>query len=119
MKKILVVDDSATSRLLFKAHLPKDSGYEVVEAKNMAEALEKAAADRPDIAFLDYNMPDHNGVEIAGRLREAGFDAPCYLLTANTQHSVLAEAEQAHFVGVLEKPITREKLQQVLGGTAA
>lgn len=118
MKTILVVDDSATSRLLFKAHMPKDGGYHVVEAANLAQALERAAAERPDLMFLDYNMPEQNGVEIAHSLRAAGVDATCFLLTANTQQSVLASAQEAGMRGVLEKPITRAKLEQALAEAA-
>lgn len=114
MKRILVVDDSATSRLLFKAHMPKEGGYQVVDAKDLAGALETGTTSRPDLIFLDYNMPGCNGVEIAARLRAAGVDAVFYLLTANTQESVLQEAQGAGIQGILEKPITAEKLLQAL-----
>lgn len=114
MKKILVVDDSATSRLLFKAHMPKDEGYEVHEAKDLEGAMDLGASIRPDLVFLDYNMPDKNGVEIAEALRDAGVDSIFFLLTANTQQSVLAAAEGVGIKGVLEKPITGEKLIRAL-----
>jgi two-component system chemotaxis response regulator CheY len=114
MKRILVVDDSATSRLLFRAHLPKDREFQVVEADDLASALSRGREVQPDLVFLDYNMPEKNGTEIACALREGGVDAPLYLLTANTQESVLHEAEEAGIRGVLEKPITADKLRNVL-----
>lgn len=114
MKTILVVDDSATSRLLFKAHMPKQEAYRIVEAADPAQALERARSEQPDLVFLDYNMPEQNGVEIALALRQAGVVATCFLLTANTQQSVLAAAQTAGVRGVLEKPITRAKLEQAL-----
>lgn len=114
MKRILVVDDSATSRLLLKAHMPKDQEFEVVEADDLASALDKGREYRPDLVFLDYNMPEKNGTEIARALRGEGVEAALFLLTANTQESVLQEAEQAGIQGILEKPITAEKLQDVL-----
>ena len=114
MKTILVVDDSATSRLLFKAHMPKEGDYRIVEAANLEQAMERVGAEHPDLVFLDYNMPGKNGVEIARTLADAGVEATCFLLTANTQQSVLAAAQEAGIRGVLEKPITRAKLEQAL-----
>ena len=113
MKQILVVDDSATSRLLFRAHLPKQ-GYQLNEAKDLDSALQRVHEQRPDIVFLDYNMPERNGVEIAAAMRASGLDVRYYLLTANTQESVLREAEVAGISGVLEKPINAAKLHQML-----
>lgn len=114
MATILIVDDSATSRLLFKAHMPKDRPYAVVEADDLPTALEKGDAHQPDLVFLDYNMPEKNGTEIAQALREAGIEAAYFLLTANTQESVLEAAEAVGIHGILEKPITAEKIQDVL-----
>lgn len=114
MTKILVVDDSATSRLLFKAHMPKDLGVTVLEAKDLQGALAIALAQQPAMVFLDYNMPEKNGVEIAQVLQEQGVHAHYYLLTANTQESVLESAQSAGVHGVLEKPITADKLRNAL-----
>ncbi|HKJ75762.1 MAG TPA: response regulator [Gammaproteobacteria bacterium] len=114
MATILIVDDSATSRLLFKAHMPKDRPFQVVEADDLHSALQKGTAHQPDLVFLDYNMPEKNGTDIAHALREAGLDAAFFLLTANTQESVLEAAEAAGIQGILEKPITAEKIQDVL-----
>jgi len=114
MKKLLIVDDSKTAKLLFKSYMPVDSGYDILEAHDRSTALEIAQQIRPDVVVMDYNMPEQNGVEIANDLRAAGIDAQFVLLTANTQASVLAAAKQAGFVTVLEKPITREKITEAL-----
>ncbi|MDP2809065.1 MAG: response regulator [Rhodocyclaceae bacterium] len=112
---LLVVDDSATSRLLFRAHLPAEEGHTVVEAEDMDSALRMAESTRPQVVFMDYNMPTENGVAIAGRMRERGCAAAFILLTANVQQAVLDEARAAGFVGVLEKPVNRDKIAAVLG----
>lgn len=112
---LLVVDDSATSRLLFRAHLPTDEGHIVVEAEDMDSALEMAGETHPHVVFMDYNMPGENGVNIAGRMRESGCGAAFILLTANVQQAVLDEARAAGFSGVLEKPVNRDKIAAVLG----
>lgn len=113
-KTILVVDDSATSRLLFRAHLPGDFSYVVHEADSLDSAMEKAISVRPEVVVLDYNMPGQSGVEIARAMLEAGINAQFVLFTANTQKFVLDEAAEAGFVAVIEKPVTREKINDML-----
>lgn len=114
MKNILIIDDSATSRMLFKAYLPKGHAYAVQEAKDMDSALAAIASTRPDLVVLDYNMPDHNGVEVAQRLLATGLDAKLALLTANTQQAVVDEARACGFGWIIEKPITSEGLAKLL-----
>ncbi|MBI5330619.1 MAG: response regulator [Betaproteobacteria bacterium] len=116
--QILVVDDSSTSRLLFRIHLPPEGGHVVYEAEDAAGALRVALEIRPDVVFLDYNLPESDGVSIARTLRAAGLDPCCILLTANVQQAVLDEARAAGFAGVLEKPVSRDKIAAVLRAVA-
>ena len=113
-KTILIVDDSATSRLLFRAHLPANFPYVVHEADSLDSAMEKAAAIRPEVVVLDYNMPGQSGVEIARAMLKTGINARFVLFTANTQKSILDEAAAAGFVAVIEKPVTQEKISDML-----
>lgn len=113
-KTILVVDDSATSRLLFRAHLPENFPYVVHEADCLADAMKKAAVIKPEVVVLDYNMPDQSGVEIMRTMLKAGINARFVLFTANTQKSILDEATAAGFVAVVEKPVTQEKISDML-----
>lgn len=112
-KTILVVDDSATSRLLFRAHLPENSPYVVHEADSLDSAMEEAVSVRPEVVVLDYNMPGQSGVEIARAMLKAGINARFVLFTANTQKFVLDEAAEAGFVAVIEKPVTRGKINDM------
>jgi len=111
---LLVVDDSATSRLLFRIYLPAELGYTVLEAEDAAGAVSQALASHPRAIFLDYNMPGEDGVAIARRIRAAGVASAFILLTANVQETVLDSARAAGFAGVLEKPVTRDKFINVL-----
>ncbi len=111
---LLVVDDSSTSRLLFRIHLPSEAGHVVHEADGGESAMRLAREIQPDVVFLDYNMPDRDGVSIARDMRAAGLN-PCFiLLTANVQQSVLDEARDAGFSTVLEKPVNRDRIAAVL-----
>lgn len=114
MKKILIIDDSATSRLLFKVYLPKDEEFEFHEAEDEQTALKLAAEVVPDIVVLDYNMPDINGIDLAKKILEQGFTPTLVLLTANVQQNILDDANELGFEAVLEKPIDTNKIAEII-----
>lgn len=116
--KILIVDDSKTSRMLFKAYMPKDGQYEVSEAADLADALAKVQEIQPYLVVLDYNMPDHNGVEMQQAMLQAGIKAKFVLLTANTQKTIVDAALAAGFMLVVEKPINAAKIAALIAQVA-
>src|SRR5438270_14045774 len=67
-KTILVADDEPAMRELFHESLTA-MGYEVIEASNGWEALEKMAKIVPDLVMLDIMMPGLDGVAVVSRLR--------------------------------------------------
>ncbi len=119
MKKILVVDDSATSRLLFKLHFPKEYPATIEEANSYDSALARAREIKPDIIFLDYNMPGKNGIDVAQALIDSGTSAKFVLFSANLQQSVVAAAQGLGFAKIVEKPITKEKIAATLKDIAS
>ncbi|MCH9644023.1 MAG: response regulator [Gammaproteobacteria bacterium] len=114
MKKILVVDDSRTSRAIFKASLPEEVNYEVIEAGDVESALKQAADTKPDLCVMDYNLPDMYGTEIAEKIMASGVSAPFILMTANMQESVKERAKKLGFVAFIEKPINTDKITDAL-----
>ena len=66
---VLIADDSFFTRKILKEILSKDATIELIgEAKNGIEACEKAAALKPDVITLDYNLGDINGAEVISRI---------------------------------------------------
>jgi CheY-like chemotaxis protein len=68
-KKILLVDDSSTVLLMERMILARQP-YDLVEAHDGLEGLEKARAERPDLILMDVVMPRLTGFEACRRLRE-------------------------------------------------
>ncbi|HUS24816.1 MAG TPA: response regulator transcription factor [Candidatus Binatia bacterium] len=68
MKKILVVDDDANIREVVCFALQK-AGYATVTAENGQQALQRCAAEHPDLVVLDILMPELDGTEVCRRLR--------------------------------------------------
>ena len=111
-KRILLVDDSKTTLLMERTVL-RNGPYEISEANDGAEAVDKATAQPPDLILMDMVMPNMTGLEAVQRLRaqETTRDIPVIMVTTRgEQHNV----EQAHALGCdayLTKPIDHAKLQ--------
>jgi two-component system OmpR family response regulator len=82
--KLLVVDDEPNIRELLTTSL-RFAGFDVVPAKDGAEALKLAEQHRPDLVVLDVMMPDMDGFTVTRKLRERGRDIPVLFLTARDE----------------------------------
>ena len=101
MKKILVVDDSATMRRMVMASLRSLKDVKFQEAGNGLEAIEHLALGTVDLILLDLNMPDMHGLEVVKFVRQhAAYRAiPIVVLTtrgdAESRNSALAAGASA------------------------
>jgi CheY-like chemotaxis protein len=115
---VLVVDDSKLARIVAgKAIAALQPDWQRVEAGSAAEALAILAERRIDVAVLDFNMPDKDGLELAAEIRELHPTLPIAVITANVQDEVIARvrALNATFVG---KPVTEEAISGFIAGAA-
>ncbi|MFI6540332.1 response regulator transcription factor [Nonomuraea sp. NPDC050547] len=91
-ERLLVVDDEATVRELLAATL-RFAGFRVSSAATGAEAVAAARAEPPDLVLLDVMLPDMDGFEVVGRLREqlrpegGGGPVPVLFLTARDRQA--------------------------------
>jgi CheY-like chemotaxis protein len=69
MRKVLIADDEPGVRRLLRTILGRD--YRVVEAQNGKEAVDLAAAERPDIVLLDIIMPEMDGISACTAIKSA------------------------------------------------
>ncbi|WP_081691135.1 response regulator [Conexibacter woesei] len=80
--RVLVVDDAPDIRALIRAMLSDNEGVEVVEASGGEEALAVVAADPPDLAVVDQNMPGMDGVTTTRELKALNADVEVVAFTA-------------------------------------
>jgi two-component system chemotaxis response regulator CheY len=116
MKKILVVDDSATVRQQVSAALGP-AGFEVVEAVDGIAGMDALARD-PEIAaaICDVNMPRMNGIEMVSRVKRLPNNAKLamIMLTTEGQTSLIREAKEAGALGWIVKPFKPAQLVAVI-----
>jgi DNA-binding LytR/AlgR family response regulator len=111
--KVLVVDDEQLARDELCFLLGQAGGVTMAgQAADGVEGLRLAGALRPDLIFLDVQMPGLTGFEVARRLIEADLDAQVVFVTAFDQYAVDAFAVNA--VDYLLKPVDLERLEQTL-----
>jgi two-component system cell cycle response regulator DivK len=110
-RKILVVDDNEDGRELVVKIL-KNRGYQMIEAVDGEEALEKASAECPDLILLDISIPKLDGYEVTRRLKsQVKFkDIPIIALTAHAMKGDREKALEAGCDGYISKPIDIHEL---------
>jgi CheY-like chemotaxis protein len=115
-KKVLLVDDSATSRVMHRIIVAKHTNYTVVCAQDGDQALKLASSEKPDLILMDIMMPGLDGLEVCRRLREQKetSSVPIVMLTFRMGE----ESEQKGFASgctaYLTKPVEEKKLLTTL-----
>lgn len=114
MKRVLIVDDSATMRDMVSYTLDT-AGFKVVSAVDGVDALEKADGLPMDLIITDINMPRMDGIDLIEKLRElAEFKGvPILCLTTETGDDTKNAAKNAGATGWIQKPFDPDKLVRV------
>lgn len=110
--RILIVDDEPIARQILRQELELAEDIQIVgEAENGAVALSQIEALRPDVVFLDLEMPAMTGFEMISHLE--GTPAPVIVIvTAYDQHAI--RAFEAGAIDYLLKPVSQTRLAQTL-----
>jgi two-component system, chemotaxis family, chemotaxis protein CheY len=114
-KTILAVDDSASIRQMVSFTL-KSAGYDVVEAVDGMDGLEKAKTRSVNLVLTDQNMPRMDGLTLIKSLRGLGQYAstPILMLTTESSDAMKQQGRAAGATGWLVKPFDPQKLIEVV-----
>lgn len=122
MPRILVVDDNEDNRDALTRRLQR-KGFEVTCAVGGKEAVTQVGSDAPDLVLMDMNMPELDGWEATGKIREQGIAIPIIALTAHAMEGDRERAIEAGCSDYHTKPVDLEKLldliEQLLSGETA
>jgi CheY-like chemotaxis protein len=108
-KRVLIVDDHLAIREVMRSVLERE-GFEVWEAADGAEGVQKAQDIKPDLIILDLLMPVMNGFETARALKKAVPHIPLMMFTESEMAIVGHQAESAGIVAVALKSEGTEPL---------
>jgi CheY-like chemotaxis protein len=115
---VLIVDDSKLARIVAgKTLAALQPEWERIEAGNAEDALEILRGKKVDVAMIDFNMPDKDGLELAAELRAIHPTMPVAVITANIQDEVIARAREVNATFV-SKPLTEDGLRGFIAGAA-
>jgi two-component system chemotaxis response regulator CheY len=114
-KTILAVDDSTSIRQMVAFTL-KSSGYDVVEAVDGMDGLDKARSGTFNLVLTDLNMPRMDGLALVRGLRALAQYAttPILILTTESSDDMKAQGRAAGATGWLVKPFDPQKLIEVV-----
>jgi two-component system, cell cycle response regulator DivK len=109
--RVLLVDDYPDAREMYSEYL-QFSGFDVVEAANGMEALQRAADEKPDIILMDLSLPVMDGWEATRRLKADARTAeiPVVALTGHALAGISEGAKQAGCDAFITKPCLPEDL---------
>jgi len=109
-KRILIVDDNKSIRVTVAEYL-SGKGYEVLQAVDGIQGLDRALSSSVDVIILDVVMPGIDGVKLCQLLRERGLTTPIIMLT---EKASIVDKEAGYSVGAddyLAKPFNPRELE--------
>jgi CheY-like chemotaxis protein len=109
--RVLIVDDYPDAREMYSEYL-QYSGFDVVEAQNGQEALQRAVDEQPDIILMDLSLPVMDGWEATRRLKadERTASIPVVALTGHALAGISDGARKAGCDAFVTKPCLPEDL---------
>ncbi len=113
MKTVLVVDDIMSVREMLSDFL-KMQGYKTYEAENGVVALEVLQKHSPDLAIVDIEMPEMNGLEFSRRVLEKNPDFPVIIISAYLEKYSVEYIRSLGIKTMLRKPINLTQLNEVI-----
>jgi signal transduction histidine kinase/ActR/RegA family two-component response regulator len=117
-RRVVLVEDGADIRELMTETVRR-FGHDVTCAVDGPSGVAVILAACPDIAFVDVGLPGFDGLELARKVRDAGFRAPLVALTGYGQAEDKKRAREAGFTEHLTKPVGGREIEEVIQRLAA
>ncbi len=105
MKTILIVEDDKLLNKTLTYNLKLD-GYEVSSMYSYEETIKSIKHDKYDLILLDVNLPDGNGFELCGQIKESNAEAYIIFLTANSRESDMLKGYEVGGADYITKPFS-------------
>lgn len=113
-KTVLIADDDELCRRAISSLVSEFTVGELIQARDGLEALEHYIEARPDIVFLDINMPNMDGFEALKRIREANRNACVVIVSSNATKADVFQALKLGARHYIRKDLPRECLRPMI-----
>lgn len=114
MAKVLIIDDSRTSRRVLK-NILLENGHEVIgEANNGQEGYEKYIELKPDVVTLDITMPVLDGLGALDKIMTLDNNANVIMITAAGQKEKMVEAIKLGATEFIQKPFDKNQIVSIM-----
>jgi len=109
VKSILIVEDNEANMYLAR-YILENSGFNVIEARNGLDGVQKATTENVDLILMDIQLPDIDGLEATKRIREQKVDLPIVALTSYAMPEDKTRSLDAGCTGYMTKPVNPETI---------
>jgi len=113
MKKILIIDDDKTFRVILKEVLIKE-GYHLLEAPSGEKGLEIVKNEHPDLVITDFQMPGMSGLDVLQAIVKMRTGIPVIMITGFSDTENIIKAIQMGAFDYLEKPVNHSVLKSAI-----
>jgi len=113
MKKILIIDDDKTFRVILKEVLIKE-GYHLLEAPSGEKGLELVKSEHPDLVITDFQMPGMSGLDVLQAIVKLKTGIPVIMITGFSDTENIIKAIQMGAFDYLEKPVNHNVLKSAI-----
>jgi DNA-binding response OmpR family regulator len=113
MARVLLIEDETVLRTSMARGIAKLPGVDVVDAKDLDEALRLLDEQRPDLVISDIDLPGRSGIELLGELGRRGLSIPVIYVSAYLK-AYRAQIPPHANVEVVEKPVALEDLRAMV-----
>ena len=107
--KVLIVDDERAIRYSLKEILEMEN-YQVDLAENGQEGLQKAEKEKYDAIFCDIKMPEMDGIELLGKIIEAGIESPVVMVSGHADINIAVDCIKKGAFDFIEKPLDLNRI---------
>ncbi len=116
LKNILITDDSITARRLLTFHLKeyKPAHFDILSAKDGADALFMLRDNEVDILFLDLTMPIVDGYSVAEFIHDRKLKVTIVIIAASLDKNAILKLSKLGIKHFLAKPIEKDRMVQIL-----
>ena len=112
--RVLIADDEQTMRTLLADLLRQEGCKVIARAANGVEAFEFYKSKKPDMIFLDINMPEEDGIDVLKRIREEDKETFICMVSADAYPETVREAVTLGVSGFVVKPLSQSRIHDIV-----